>query len=358
MRTSRFPLFTVKETPADAETVSHQLMLRAGLIRKLAAGIYTWTPLGLRVLRKVEAIVREEMNHTGAVELLMPAIQPRELWDESGRWDKYGDLLLRIQDRKEAWYCFGPTHEEVICDLVRNEIKSYKQLPVTFFQIQSKFRDEIRPRFGVMRAREFLMKDAYSFHLDQASLDETYRAMYDAYTRIFTRLGLKFRAVAADSGDIGGDVSHEFQVLAESGEDAIVFSDASGYAANIELAEAVAPRESRPAPSQELTRIATPTQKTIAEVSALLDVEPARCVKTLLLRGKHGLVALCLRGDHELNDVKARKLPELAGGWVLASEADILSATGAHAGFIGPVKLPEPVPVIVDRAAAALADFV
>ncbi|MGH8307273.1 MAG: proline--tRNA ligase [Gammaproteobacteria bacterium] len=358
MRTSRFPLFTVKETPADADTASHRLMLRAGLIRKLAVGIYTWTPLGLRVLRKVEAVVREEMNRTGAIELLMPAIQPRELWDESGRWDKYGNLLLRIQDRKEAWYCFGPTHEEVICDLVRNEIKSYKQLPVTFFQIQSKFRDEIRPRFGVMRAREFLMKDAYSFHLDQASLDETYRAMYGAYTRIFTRLGLKFRAVVADSGDIGGDLSHEFQVLAESGEDAIVFSDASEYAANIELAEAIVPRESRPAPSQKLTRVATPTQKTIVEVSALLGVEPACCIKTLLLQSKHGLVALCLRGDHELNEVKAGKLPELAGGWALASEADVLATTGAHAGFIGPVKLRESVPLIVDRAAAVLADFV
>ncbi|MGH8397711.1 MAG: proline--tRNA ligase, partial [Gammaproteobacteria bacterium] len=325
---------------------------------KLAAGIYTWTPLGLRVLRKVEAIVREEMNRTGAIELLMPAIQPRELWDESGRWDKYGNLLLRIQDRKEAWYCFGPTHEEVICDLVRSEIKSYKQLPITFFQIQSKFRDEIRPRFGVMRAREFLMKDAYSFHLDQVSLDDTYRAMYDAYTRIFTRLGLKFRAVVADSGDIGGDLSHEFQVLAESGEDAIAFSNASGYAANIELAEAIAPRESRPASSQKLTRVATPTQKTIAEVSTLLGVEPAHCVKTLLLRSKQGLVALCTRGDHELNEVKARKLPELAGGWALASDADVLAATGAHGGFIGPVKLPEHVAVIVDRAAAVLADFV
>ncbi|MGH8283726.1 MAG: proline--tRNA ligase [Gammaproteobacteria bacterium] len=358
MRTSSFPLFTVKETPADAETVSHQLMLRAGLIRKLASGIYTWTPPGLRVLRKVEAIVREEMNRAGAIELLMPAIQPRELWDESGRWDKYGDLMLRIQDRKEQWYCFGPTHEEVICDLVRSEIRSYKQLPVTFFQIQSKFRDEIRPRFGVMRAREFLMKDAYSFHLDQASLDETYHAMYRAYTRIFTRLGLKFRAVVADSGDIGGDLSHEFQVLAESGEDAIAFSNASDYAANIELAEAIAPHESRPAPSRKLTRVATPTQKTIAEVSALLGVAAAGCIKTLLLRSQHGLVALCLRGDHELNEIKAGKQPELAGGWALASEADVLAATGAHAGFIGPVKLPGHVPMIVDRAAAVLADFV
>jgi len=358
MRTSRFPLFTLKETPADADTVSHQLMLRAGMIRKLAAGIYSWLPLGLRVLRKVETIVREEMNRAGARELLMPSIQPKELWDESGRWDKYGNLLLRIQDRKEQWYCFGPTHEEVICDIVRSEIKSYKQLPVTFFQIQTKFRDEIRPRFGVMRAREFLMKDAYSFHLDQVSLDQTYRTMYDAYTRIFTRLGLNFRAVAADSGDIGGDLSHEFQVLADSGEDAIAFSDQSDYAANIELAEALAPGSPRPAPSISLSRVSTPTQKTIAEVSTFLGVAPECCVKTLLLSGKDGLMALCLRGDHELNEVKTGKLSELGGNWTLASEEKVLATTGARPGFIGPIGLPDHVPVIVDRAAAALADFV
>jgi prolyl-tRNA synthetase len=357
MLTSRFPLCTIKETPADADTTSHRLMLRAGMIRKLAAGIYSWLPLGLRVLRKIEAVVREEMARAGAHELLMPSVQPKELWEESGRWDKYGHLLLRMQDRKEQWYCYGPTHEEVICDIVRNEIKSYKQLPLTLFQIQTKFRDEIRPRFGVMRAREFIMKDAYSFHLDQASLNATYRVMYDAYTRIFTRLGLKFRAVQADSGDIGGDISHEFQVLAESGEDAIAFSDQSGYAANMELAEA-APPPPRPVPGQPLKRMATPVQKTIAEVSAFLKVTPQQCVKTLLLQTKKGLVALCLRGDHELNGIKASKLPELQNGWALAGEAEVQAATGAPAGFIGPVGLPASIPVIVDRSAAALADFV
>ncbi|MEO6968114.1 MAG: proline--tRNA ligase, partial [Rhodanobacteraceae bacterium] len=268
MRLSKFHLATTREAPTDAEIASHQLMLRAGMVRKLAAGIYTWAPLGLRVLRKVEAIVREEMQGAGAIELLMPSIQPKELWDESGRWDKYGPALLKIRDRKQAQFCFGPTHEEVICEFARNELRSYKQLPVTFFQIQTKFRDEIRPRFGVMRAREFLMKDAYSFHLTQDSVDETYKAMYEAYARIFTRLGLKFRAVAADSGAIGGDVSHEFQVLADSGEDAIAFSDQSDYAANVELAEAIVPEVIRPEPSQSLTRVETPTQKTIAEVSA------------------------------------------------------------------------------------------
>lgn len=358
MRLSRFHLSTAREAPADAEIVSHRLMLRAGMIRKLAAGIYTWSPLGLRVLRKVEGIVREEMQKAGAIEMTMPCVQPRELWEESGRWEKYGPTLLKMRDRKEQEYCFGPTHEEIICDFVRSEISSYKQLPVTFFQIQTKFRDEIRPRFGVMRAREFLMKDAYSFHLDQASLDETYQKMYEAYSRIFTRLGLKFRAVAADSGAIGGDVSHEFQVLADSGEDAIAFSNESDYAANVELAEAVAPEMVRPEPSQELKRVDTPTQKTIAEVSAFLNVPPTECVKTILVRGVDGVVALCLRGDHELNEVKASKLPELGGESVLASEEQILATTGAHAGFIGPVGLPADVPVIVDRAAAVLADFV
>lgn len=357
MLTSRFPLCTIKETPADADTASHRLMLRAGMIRKLAAGIYSWLPLGLRVLRKIEAVVREEMQRAGAAELLMPSVQPRELWEESGRWKKYGHLLLRMQDRKEQWYCYGPTHEEVICDIVRNEIRSYKQLPLTLFQIQTKFRDEIRPRFGVMRAREFMMKDAYSFHLDQASLDATYQVMYDAYARIFTRLGLKFRAVQADSGDIGGDISHEFQVLAESGEDAIAFSEQSDYAANVELAEA-APPPPRPAPAQPLKRVATPTQKTIAAVTAFLKVTPQQCVKTLLLRTPGGLVALCLRGDHELNEVKAGKLPELQNGWTLASEAEVLAATGAPAGFIGPVGLRASIPVIADRSTAALADFI
>lgn len=358
MRLSKFHLATTREAPTDAEIASHQLMLRTGMIRKLAAGIYTWAPLGLRVLRRVEAIVREEMQGAGAIELLMPSIQPKELWDESGRWDKYGPALLKIRDRKQAQFCFGPTHEEVICEFARNELRSYKQLPVTFFQIQTKFRDEIRPRFGVMRAREFLMKDAYSFHLTQDSVDETYRAMFEAYTRIFTRLGLKFRAVAADSGAIGGDVSHEFQVLADSGEDAIAFSSKSDYAANVELAEAIAPEAIRAEPSQVLTRVDTPAQKTIAEVSVFLHVPPTQCVKTILVRGVEGTVALCLRGDHELNGVKAGKLLELAGESVLASEEEILATMGAHAGFIGPVGLPADVPVIVDRAASVLADFV
>jgi prolyl-tRNA synthetase len=358
MRLSRFHLATTREDPADAEIASHRLMLRAGMIRKLASGIYTWSPLGLRVLRKVEAIVREEMQHAGAIEMLMPSVQPRELWDESGRWNKYGPALLKFRDRREQEFCYGPTHEEVICEFARNELRSYKQLPVTFFQIQTKFRDEIRPRFGVMRSREFIMKDAYSFNLDQASMDATYRTMYEAYGRIFTRLGLKFRAVAADSGSIGGDVSHEFQVLADSGEDAIAFSDSSDYAANVELAEAVAPSGPRPEPARPLARVDTPTQKTIEEVSAFLGVPPERCVKTLLVRGTDGVVALCLRGDHEVNEIKAGKLPELPGESVLAGEGEIRAATGASPGFIGPVGLPDDVPVIVDRAAAVLADFV
>ncbi|MGH8190259.1 MAG: proline--tRNA ligase [Rhodanobacteraceae bacterium] len=358
MRLSKFHLATTREDPADAEIASHRLMLRAGMIRKLASGIYTWSPLGLRVLRKVEAIVREEMQNAGAIEMLMPSVQPRELWDESGRWNKYGPALLKFRDRREQEFCYGPTHEEVISEFARNELRSYKQLPVAFFQIQTKFRDEIRPRFGVMRSREFIMKDAYSYHLDQASMDATYRTMYDAYARIFSRLGLKFRAVAADSGSIGGDVSHEFQVLADSGEDAIVFSDRSDYAANVELAEALAPSVARPSPAQPLARVDTPTQRTIEEVSAFLHVPPERCVKTLLVRGTDGVVALCLRGDHELNEVKAGKLAELPGESVLASEAEIKAATGASPGFIGPVGLPEGVPVIVDRAAAGVADFV
>lgn len=358
MRLSKFHLATTREDPSDAEIVSHKLMLRAGMIRKLASGIYTWSPLGLRVLRKVEMVVREEMQNAGAVEMLMPSVQPRELWDESGRWNKYGPALLKFRDRREQEFCYGPTHEEVICEFARNELRSYKQLPVTFFQIQTKFRDEIRPRFGVMRSREFIMKDAYSFHLDQASMDATYRTMYEAYIRIFSRLGLKFRPVEADSGSIGGDVSHEFQVLADSGEDAIAFSDQSDYAANVELAEALAPAGSRPAATQSLARVATPDQKTIDDVSAFLKVSPAQCVKTLLVRGNEGVVALCLRGDHELNEVKAGKLPELPGEWVLADEPAIKAATGALAGSIGPVGLPDGVPVIVDRAAATLADFV
>ncbi len=358
MRLSQFHLATVKEVPADAEIISHRLMLRAGMIRRLASGLYTWSPLGLRVLRKVEHIVREEMNRAGAIEMLMPTIQPRELWEESGRWAKFGPQLLKIKDRKEQEFCYAPTAEEVVTDYARNELKSYKQLPVNFYQIQTKFRDEIRPRFGVMRAREFLMKDAYSFHLTQESLAETYAAMYQAYTRIFTRLGLTFRAVQADTGAIGGNASHEFQVLADSGEDAIAFSDGSDYAANLEKAESLAPAIAPPAPAAALQRVDTPTQKTIAEVSGFLKVSPQQCVKTLLVRGRDGLVALCLRGDHEINEVKAGKLAELPDQSVLASEEEILAATGTRPGFIGPVGLPDSIPVIVDRDAAVLADFV
>ncbi|TAL74049.1 MAG: proline--tRNA ligase [Rhodanobacter sp.] len=358
MRLSQCHLATVKEVPADAEIASHQLMLRTGMIRKLAAGLYTWGPLGLRVLRKVEAVVREEMNRAGAIEILMPTIQPRELWEETGRWQKFGGQLLKIKDRKEQEFCYAPTAEEVITDYARNELSSYKQLPVNFYQIQTKFRDEIRPRFGVMRAREFIMKDAYSFHLDQDSLAATYRTMYDAYTRIFTRLGLKFRAVQADTGAIGGNASHEFQVLADSGEDAIAFSDGSDYAANVEKAEALAPAKTRPAATAPLQQVDTPDQKTIEAVSAFLGVAPAQCIKTLLVRGKDGLVALCLRGDHALNEVKATKLAELPDELVFADEAEIVAAIGAHPGSLGPVGLPAAIPVIVDRSAAALADFV
>ncbi|WP_267222520.1 proline--tRNA ligase [Dyella silvae] len=358
MRLSQFHLATVKEVPADAEIASHRLMLRAGMIRKLAAGLYTWAPLGLRVLRKVEQVVREEMDRAGAVELLMPTIQPKELWEESGRWAKFGPQLLKIKDRKEQEFCYAPTAEEVITDYARNELKSYKQLPVNFYQIQTKFRDEIRPRFGVMRAREFLMKDAYSFHLTQDSLAGTYDAMYQAYSRIFTRLGLTFRAVQADTGAIGGNASHEFQVLAESGEDAIAFSDGSDYAANIEKAEALPPTTARPAPAAALQRVDTPIQKTIDDVAAFLKVSPQQCIKTILVRGTDGLVALCVRGDHEINEVKAGKLAEMPGESVLASEEEILALTGTRPGFIGPAGLPAGIPVIVDRSAAVLADFV
>lgn len=358
MRLSRFHLATVKEIPADAEIASHQLMVRSGMIRKLAAGIYTWSPLGLRVLSRVERTVREEMDRAGAVELLMPSVQPRELWEETGRWEKFGGQLLKITDRKDAEYCYGPTHEEVITDFARHELQSYKQLPVNFYQIQAKFRDEIRPRFGVMRAREFLMKDAYSFHLDAEGLAAEYRNMYDTYTRIFSRLGLTFRAVQADTGAIGGNASHEFQVLADSGEDEIAFSDGSDYAANVEMAEALAPTGPRPAPTAGLERVATPTQRSIGEVAAFLGVPASACIKTLLVRGSEGLVALCVRGDHELNEVKVAKLPETGGAMELADEAAIIAATGAAPGFIGPVGLPEVIPVIVDRSAAVVADFV
>jgi prolyl-tRNA synthetase len=357
MRLSRYLLATVKETPADAEVVSHQLMLRAGMIRRLAAGLYTWMPLGLRVLRKVEAIVRAEMDRAGAQEVLMPAVQPAELWQESGRWDFYGPELLRLQDRHKRDFCFGPTHEEVITDLIRREIRSYKQLPANFYQIQTKFRDEIRPRFGVMRAREFLMKDAYSFHLDQASLQETYDEMYRAYTRIFTRLGLDFRAVRADTGAIGGSHSHEFHVLAASGEDAIAFASEGDYAANVELAEALPPTQPRPAPRAERREVATPQQHTIAEVSGFLGVPPAQCLKTLLVKGAEGgVVALVLRGDHELNAIKAAKLTEVAEPLAFASAEEIRKAAGCDAGSLGPVGLE--VPLIVDHAAARVADFV
>ncbi len=357
MRVSRSPLFTVKETPADAEVISHQLMLRAGLIRKLAAGVYTWLPLGLRVLRKVETVVREEMNRAGALELFMPAVQPAELWQESGRWQQYGPELLRIKDRHEREFCFGPTHEEVITDLFRREIKSYKQLPINFYQIQTKFRDEIRPRFGVMRAREFLMKDAYSFHCDQASLQETYDVMYAAYSRIFTRLGLKFRAVLADTGSIGGARSHEFHVLADSGEDAIAFSTGSNYAANVELAEAVAPQESRPARTEAMRKVATPGKRTIAEVSEYLGITRQQILKTIAIMHDDGMSLLLLRGDHELNEIKARKIPALAD-FRFATDEEIERHLRCRPGYIGPVGIPAEVGVVVDRAVLVMNDFV
>lgn len=357
MRTSQFPLNTLKETPADAEIVSHQLMLRAGLIRKLAAGLYTWLPLGLRVLHKIERITREEMERIGALEVLMPALQPAELWQESGRWEHYGPELIRLRDRHERDFCLGPTHEEIITDLVRNEIKSYKQLPITYYQIQTKFRDEIRPRFGIMRAREFIMKDAYSFHRDMASLQATYDQMYEAYSRIFSRLGLEFRAVLADTGAIGGNVSHEFHVLAESGEDAIAFSDAGDYAANVELAEAIGPAEPPPAPSEPMKRVDTPGRRSIEEVGAYLHVPPSRCLKTLLVKGKEGgIIALLLRGDHELNPRKVEKLEGIASPLQFACEQEIEQTCGCAPGSLGPVGLE--VPMIVDRSAAHLADFV
>jgi prolyl-tRNA synthetase len=358
MRTSQFPLHTLKDTPADAEIASHRLMLRAGLIRRLASGLYTWLPLGLRVLRKVEAIVREEMDRAGALEVLMPAVQPAELWQESGRWERYGPELLRLKDRHQRDFCFGPTHEEIITDLARGELRSYRQLPVCFYQIQTKFRDEIRPRFGVMRAREFLMKDAYSFHADRESLQQTYDAMYEAYSRIFRRCGLEFRAVQADTGAIGGSASHEFHVLADSGEDAIAFSDGSDFAANVELAEALAPPGARPAPTLPLAAVDTPGQHSIVEVSRFLGVPASTTAKTLIVEGAEPgtAVALVLRGDHELNTVKAEKLTEVASPLRLASEEAVRRATGCAPGSVGPVGLQ--IPVVVDRAAAHLADFV
>lgn len=358
MRSSQILIATLKETPADAEIVSHQLMLRAGLIRRLASGLYTWLPMGLKVLRKAEAIVRDEMARAGAQELLMPSIQPAELWQESQRWDKYGPELLRLNDRHGRDFCYGPTHEEVITDLVRQEIRSYKQLPITFYQIQTKFRDEIRPRFGLMRAREFLMKDAYSFHLDQDSLQQTYDDMFAAYTRIFERMGLNFRPVLADTGSIGGHASHEFHVLASSGEDAIAFSDKSQYAANVELAEAVVPVGERPAPSQDMTTVDTPKQHTIEQVCDFMQVAANQCVKTLLVDGTEegSVVALVIRGDHELNELKAEKHPLVANPLTFATPEQVTEACGANIGSIGPIGLT--IPVIVDRAAAHMADFV
>lgn len=362
MRASRYLIATQKETPADAEIISHQLMLRAGMIRKLAAGLYTWLPMGLRTLRKVERIVREEMDKSGAQEVLMPAVQPAELWEESGRWTQYGGELLRMKDRHGRDFCFGPTHEEVITDLIRNEISSYKELPANFYQVQTKFRDERRPRFGVMRAREFLMKDAYSFHLNAESLNETYELMHRTYCAIFDRFGLDYRAVQADSGAIGGSASHEFHVLASSGEDDIVFSTGSDYAANIEKAEAVAPSGTRPAPAEEMKEVATPDQKTIDAVSQLLGIDATRTVKTLLVKaeadedGNSGLVALVLRGDHTLNEIKAENLAGVAEPLTMATDEEIEQAVGCKPGSIGPVNLN--VPVIVDRSAAHLADFV
>ena len=362
MRASQFLLATVKETPADAEVVSHQLMLRAGMIRRLASGLYTWLPLGLRVLRRVETIVREEMNKAGAQEVLMPVVQPAELWEESGRWQQYGPELARLRDRHDRSFCLGPTHEEVITDLIRNEIKSYKQLPANFYQIQTKFRDEVRPRFGVMRAREFIMKDAYSFHNDQASLQETYDVMHRTYCNIFTRLGLNFRPVLADTGSIGGTGSHEFHVLAASGEDDIAFSDSSDYAANVEMAEALAPLGARPAATQAMQKVATPNAHTIDEVSAFLKVNAAQTVKTLIVLGAEEegkptpLIALVLRGDHSLNEIKAEKIAGLGKPLTFASDAQIQQVIGCKPGSLGPVGLK--IETIVDRAAAHLNDFV
>lgn len=361
MRASRFLIATLKETPADAEVISHQLMLRAGLIRKLASGLYTWLPLGLRVLRKVENIIREEMNNVGSQELLMPVVQPSELWQESGRWQEYGPELLRIADRHGRDFCLGPTHEEVITDLVRNEISSYKQLPASFYQIQTKFRDEIRPRFGVMRSREFIMKDAYSFHVDQESLQSTYDDTHKAYCAIFDRIGFDYRPVLADNGSIGGSASHEFHVLADSGEDDIAFSTSSDYAANIEMAEAIT-EGSRPEPAAELQEVATPGQYTIEAVSQFLNSEPHQSVKTLIVlgetneEGEQPLVALILRGDHTLNEIKAEKLPGIVAPLTFAPEERIKSEIGCKVGSLGPKGLS--IKVIVDHAAALLSDFV
>jgi prolyl-tRNA synthetase len=358
MRASQFFISTTKEAPSEAELVSHKLMLRAGLIKRLGSGLYTWMPLGLRVLRRVEAVVREEMNRAGAIELLMPAVQPAELWEETGRWAVFGPQMLKIKDRHQRDFCFGPTHEEVITDVARREIKSYRQLPLNFYQIQMKFRDEIRPRFGVMRAREFLMKDAYSFHASKECLAATYQTMYDAYTRIFSRLGLTFRAVAADTGAIGGSASHEFHVLADSGEDLIAYCPDSDYAANIELAEALAPAAPRTAPQETLREVDTPKQTTCEDVAALLDIPLARTVKLVAMMAGERMVALLLRGDHMLNEVKLGKLDGLAD-FRLANEAEIRSAFDCPPGFLGPVGLDRArIRVIADRTVAAMNDFV
>jgi len=357
MRLSAYPIQNLKEVPADAEVVSHRLMLRAGLVRRLAGGLYTWLPMGLRVLRKVERVVREEMNRAGALEISMPVAQPAELWVESGRWDQFGPELLRFKDRHQRDMVLGPTHEEVVTDLARRELKSYRQLPVNFYQIQTKFRDEIRPRFGVMRAREFIMKDAYSFHADPASLADGYRKMYDAYSAIFTRLGLRYRAVHADTGAIGGSASQEFHVLADSGEDAIVFSDADDYAANLELAAAAPPREPRPPARETMREVATPGVRTIADLAAFMKLPATKLLKTLVVEGADGgLVALFLRGDHELNALKAQKLAQVAKPLRMADAARIAAVFGSEPGFLGPVGLA--IPVVADHAAAQVADFV
>ena len=361
MRTSQMLLSTLKEVPADAEVVSHQLMLRAGMIRKLASGLYTWLPLGLRVLRKIEAIVREEMNRSGAQEVLMPVVQPAELWEESERWSQYGAELLRINDRHQRAFCLGPTHEEVVTDLVRNEVQSYKQLPLNLYQIQTKFRDEIRPRFGVMRAREFTMKDAYSFHASQTCLEKSYTSMYEAYSTIFSRIGLNFRAVLADTGSIGGSASHEFHVLADSGEDDIAFSDSSNYAANVELAEALAPAAQAAVTPEALKKVATPNAKTITEITAQLEIKPSDTLKTLIVKAdpatcESPFVGLVVRGDHQLNAVKAEKLDWVLAPLEMADEQDIEQQLHCTAGSIGPVELG--MPIIADRTAAVQTNFV
>ncbi|MEK7772221.1 MAG: proline--tRNA ligase, partial [Pseudomonadota bacterium] len=355
MRVSQFFISTLKEAPTEAELISHKLMLRAGLIKRLGSGLYTWMPLGLRILRKIENIVREEMNKSGAIEVLMPAIQPAELWQETGRWNVFGPQMLKIKDRHEHDFCFGPTHEEIITDIARREIKSYRQLPLNFYQIQTKFRDEIRPRFGVMRAREFLMKDAYSFHTNENSLIQTYQLMYETYNRIFTRLGLKFRAVAADTGAIGGSGSHEFHVLAESGEDAIAFCPDSDYAANIELARSLLPQQERSIPDGIMQKVSTPNKKTCAEVADFLNIPLQKTVKTLAVKANDKIFLLLLRGDHQLNELKVRKIPFLSE-FQMANEEDILQATGTIPGYIGPVGLEAC--IIADQTVMGMSDFV